>query len=89
MEPESNLANSAILVLHQRKEYSTAARANGPCLLRRSMRSTEVSLPIESTLPGTIALQNGKYLKGMKLLEEHLAVEMLADRYTREIGFVA
>lgn len=90
MEPEKNLANTAILILNKRKTYATAARSNRPSLLRRSTRVWNVVVAqIRSTLPKTITLQNDKYAEAMKLLDEHLAVEIRADSYMNEIGFVS
>lgn len=85
------LLGSAVLMLHLLKDYATAARSNGPVLLRRSTRRVQ-TVALQSLLSKEsqmIGEDNKKYLRGMKMLQDHLAVEKQAGRYFDEIGFVA
>lgn len=92
VEEETNLAGTAILMLHKLKAYATACRSNGPVLLRRSTRQMNAGLAISTILArelGTTVLRNENYIRAMQRLDDHLAVERLADRYYDELGFVS
>lgn len=83
------MLGTAILILHKLKDYATACRSNGPVLLRRSTRQMNRghATTILVREPGT--MQNDRYARAMQRLDDHLAVEKLADRYYAEIGFVS
>lgn len=87
VECAKNLSDSAILTLYQRRDYATAARSNGAVLLRRSIRGMVPSTLVGITRP--IAPQNEHCARAMKLLDDHLLVEVAADRYSKYIGFQA
>ncbi|XP_037032778.1 uncharacterized protein LOC119071815 [Bradysia coprophila] len=64
-----------------------ACRTNGPTLLRRSNRIHMLQMHHVPNLTKAINCKSSAFARAMKLLNEHLLVEIKADRYDRHIGF--
>lgn len=84
MEPERNLAGTAVLVLYKKRDHFIGAGASGPTLLRRSTRIMDQNFDMvrEAEKP-----TKEPKCKTMYMLSKHLEEEERADRYSPAIGF--
>lgn len=85
VEPERNLAGTAILLLHIKRDHYIGAGSNGPTLLRRSTRIMQQNF--EMARDPDQPTEQEQQCKSLYILNQHLEQEERAGRYSTAIGF--